>query len=225
MIAIDPPELRAGAISAARFDAYLANLLAGRRAACLDAAIALLGEGVPLEAIYVELFQEALYEIGRRWAAGKLSVATEHLATAITEEMMAVLFPRALGAERCGLTAVVSCAADEFHHLGGRMVADVLEMRGWDTRFLGPNLPVETLVNLVTTTRPDLVALSVSIPSHLPKASLATRRLRGAGVVSPIVLGGQAFLGDEPPSLIMLEDVHVLGSLAALEAFLARFHG
>lgn len=214
-----------GALPAARYEVYLAHLLEGRRAACLDAALALLAEGMPLDRIYVELFQEALYEIGRRWAERRVSVATEHLATAITEELMAVLFPRALSVERCGLTAVVSCASDEFHHLGARMVADVLEMRGWDTRFLGPSMPVETLVSLVETTRPDLIALSISIPSHLLHASRAIRKLRTSGVATPIVLGGQAFLSDDPPSLLTLEDVHVLGSLAALERFLERFHG
>lgn len=210
-------------IDPAVYAAYVADLVAGRRSACRDTVQSLLGAGTPLTVIYEQLFRDSLYEIGARWEAGELSVATEHLATAITEDLLSVVYPGA-AARSSSRTAIVSCAAGEFHQVGGRIVADSLELRGWDVAFLGANSPDEQLAALLRAGPPQLVALSVSLVTHLPNAERAIALVRAIAPGVPIVLGGQGAIRGGAALAAAHDDVHVFESLAQLDAWLeSRF--
>lgn len=124
---------------------YLAHLVEGDRRACRDDVQCLLDGGATPRELYEQLFQACLYTVGARWHAGELSVAVEHLATLITEDMLRLVFPRVLEREPNGRRAIVSCAAEEYHQVGGRIVADTLEAAGWAVQFLGANTPADAL--------------------------------------------------------------------------------
>ncbi|MFO0585559.1 MAG: cobalamin-dependent protein [Anaeromyxobacter sp.] len=207
-------------IAAELYDRYLQDLVAGRRRACLAVVQRLLIQGVPLRALFLDLLQTSLFEVGTRWAAGQLSVAQEHLATAITEEALALAMPHTLDRDDNGRSAVIACCADELHQIGGRMVADTLAMQGWDVAFLGANTPVDDLVALVASRRFDLVGLSVALRENLPRAVQAAGKVRRAVPDVPIAVGGQAVSG-RVQGLETLGGVQTFGSLPAFEAWLA----
>lgn len=205
-------------------DAFVVELVSGRREACRARIDALLASGVSLRAVYVDLIQAALYEVGLRWERGEVSVSAEHIATSVVEELLAHLFPHAVHRPSIGRRALVSCAADEFHQVGGRIVADSLEAAGWDVDFVGANVSVEQLAQRVARVRLDLVALSVSIQGHLPKLEASVRAVRGVAPTVPIVVGGRGLLddGDAFVRALGLPGVHHVGSLDALDDFLMR---
>jgi len=66
---------------------YLNGLLAGDRQACRAVFESWLAAGAELRALYQEVIQRSLYGVGELWARGWASVATEHVATAITESL------------------------------------------------------------------------------------------------------------------------------------------
>ncbi|HEU0298377.1 MAG TPA: B12-binding domain-containing protein [Longimicrobium sp.] len=179
---------------------YLAAVLAGRRRdafALVDAAV---DEGLGIRELYVDVFQPVLREVGRLWQENRITVADEHLATAITQAAMARLYDRVFLAGRNGPgpLLVAACAEQERHELGLRMICDVLEMDGWDTVYLGASVPVEDLVSMVVERRPAVVALSAAIAPHLPRVREAIGAIRRAvpdgGPV--IAVGGRAFADD-----------------------------
>jgi MerR family transcriptional regulator, light-induced transcriptional regulator len=207
-------------INAPRLQTYLNDLVAGQRAACIDHVDALLAQGTTPRELYVDLFQASLYEIGRRWEIGEVSVATEHVATAITEELLGRVFPHVARRPPMGHRAVVSCAADEFHQIGGRIVADTLEGMGWDVDFVGAGASVDDLVTCVQLAPADLVAISVSVDLHLLRMEETVRAVRAADPRVPIAVGGRA-LGNDGPQRIAalgLPGVHHVPTLEALEA-------
>jgi len=103
-----------------------------------------------------------MYKVGGLWETNHISVANEHLATSITEALLNLCYPAVSGTERIGKTAVISCSANEFHQVGGKMVADILELNGWDGYFLGANTPPEDMTQFIQEKQPDLVGLSLS---------------------------------------------------------------
>ncbi|HYG35350.1 MAG TPA: B12-binding domain-containing protein, partial [Clostridia bacterium] len=64
------------------YEAYMGHLLTGDRAACVQLASGLVEDGVGTKELYTELFQRALYAVGDLWEGNRISVATEHPATA-----------------------------------------------------------------------------------------------------------------------------------------------
>lgn len=201
---------------------FLEALLAGRRDECRRIVDSLIANGVTPRTLYVELFHEALYEVGRRWEHGQVTVLIEHRATAIVEELIGHVFPSVARRPRLGRRALVSCAADELHQLGGRIVADTLEGAGWDVDFLGANGTLDELRSRLLGGRFELVALSVSLTTNLPKLTALVHMVRQTNATVPIVVGGRALLDGGAAFVegLQVPGVHWLASLDSLERYL-----
>lgn len=180
-------------IDEATYRSFLDNLIHGRRRPCQECVSELLERGVAIRHLYVDLFQRALYEVGTLWEANRISVATEHVATSIVESLFTLVYPHLFTGEPARQKAIVACPADEFHQVGGKMVADIMELNGWNSLFLGANTPLSRLVDQVHTQKPALVGLSLSISYHLPRLVQALQKLRDHFPELPLLVGGQAF--------------------------------
>jgi methanogenic corrinoid protein MtbC1 len=134
-------------------------------------------------------------DVGRRWQTREWTVADEHAATAIVD---VALTAAALAADAAQLgsngAVVVSCVEDEWHVLPARMFAEQLKAIGWDVVFLGASVPAEHLSEYLGATPAAAVALSCSVPLHLPGARRSIDACHGAGV--PVVIGGAALGAD-----------------------------
>lgn len=99
---------------------------------------------------YTEIVQPVMYEIGSLWESGKISVSEEHLATSIVSKVLANLYEeiKIYEAKR-KYKAVVTAAPNEYHELGARMMADLLEAEGWEVYYLGANVPEKKVISMV----------------------------------------------------------------------------
>lgn len=192
------------ATAAGAYRAYLEAVLDADRHRAFEVIDRARAEGLDLGSIYLEVFQPTLREIGRLWQENVITVADEHLATAITQTAMARLYGQTFVWDQgTGRTLVAACADLERHEVGLRMLCDLLELEGWDTVYLGASVPVEALVAMVERRRPGALALSASITPHLPRLRTMIQAVREAmGQNSPLILvGGRPFLDD--PSLAL----------------------
>ena len=198
--------MTAAGATADAYAAYLRAIREGDRRAAFGVIDRAHEGGLDVGCIYLDVFQPALREIGRLWQENEITVADEHLATAITQSAMVRLYERAYAWEADGgPTLIAACADVERHEVGLRMLCDLLELRGWRTRYLGAAVPIESLVAMVQAHPPDAVALSASIAPHLPRLRAMIAAVREAtGARAPVVLvGGRPFL-DDPELAIRL---------------------
>ena len=151
--------------------------------------------------VYLLVFQPCQREVGRLWEAGRITVAQEHYCTAATQVIMSQLAPRLFATERNGRRAVVACVAGESHEVGPRMVADLLELGGWDTIYLGGNVPLRGVVQALAEHRADLLAVSATMTYHLPAVIdlIAAVRAEPACAGVRVMVGGRLF--DAEPGL------------------------
>jgi methanogenic corrinoid protein MtbC1 len=173
---------------------YLEAQVEGNRARALRVIIEEgLECGVEVPDLHLSVIQPAQYEIGRLWQENRLSIAQEHVATAISQLAMAHLYRHMPRARQNGKKVLIGCVEGELHDMGPRIATDFLEMAGFEVRFLGANVPTDSLVEMVGRERPDLVALSVSLIFNLPALRRAVTRIRETfdnGV--QIAVGGHA---------------------------------
>ncbi|EMS78976.1 cobalamin B12-binding domain-containing protein [Desulfotignum phosphitoxidans] len=184
-------------ITESLYQEYLTLLLEGNRRECARIVQQLLDRDIEIKTLYADLFQKSLYEVGRLWEFNKISVAKEHLVTAISEGLLNLVYPRLFdktvsdaGNDR---KVVISCAANEFHQVGGKMVADIFELNGWDSQFIGANTPVDHMLTHIQDEKPDLVGLSVSVYFNMPALKAGLAAIRGNFQHLDILVGGQAF--------------------------------
>jgi methanogenic corrinoid protein MtbC1 len=176
--------------------AFLDALLDGRRNNAQALAHSLVAEGHSVRELYETVFQPTLRELGRLWHTGKISVAQEHFSTAATQYIMATFYDRLFSeAAPNGKTVLAACAQGELHEVGLRMVADILQSEGWDTVYLGANLPIPDLTAEVERLKPDVVALSATIAENVPWVKAAIAAIRASSHAGTgILVGGLPFL-------------------------------
>jgi MerR family transcriptional regulator, light-induced transcriptional regulator len=174
---------------------YQQSILIGARAGSVQIVEEAVQNGAGVFDIYVQVFQESLYEVGRLWAAGKISVSVEHRATAITQFVMAGLYSRALPSRPSAplRQAIVTGVAGELHQIGANMVADVLETAGWNVQFLGTDAPHTDIVDAVLAQESDLVCVSATMLFNVPNVVRLILDLRAHSPRLRVLIGGSAF--------------------------------
>lgn len=172
----------------------------------MQLALAELDRGCSAEDIHLSIVAVSQREIGRLWQENRISIAEEHLATAISQLVLAHVFTRFERTPRIGKTILVACVEGELHDMAARIASDLLEAGGFNVTFLGANVPTRDLVTQLVKTRPDALALSVTMTFHLSnvRAALADVR-RAMGPAFPILLGGEAVVATP----IVVEDSNV----------------
>lgn len=174
---------------------FVQAILAGQRKAALTVAMEALRAGAAPIDVYVDVLQAALYEVGRLWESNRITVAEEHMATAVTQYVVAQLYAQLPEAEPTRGRMVITGVEGELHQVGANMVSDVLEADGWDVRFLGSNLPHAGILKAVEEHRADVLGISCAMIFNLPRVVALVRLVRSAmGERAPrIVCGGNAF--------------------------------
>jgi len=192
---VPPTHLIPDAPNAQLAQTYLESLLSGSRRQATAIILQAVELGTSVKDIYLHVFQPVQRELGRLWQLGEISVAQEHLATAVTQFIMSQLYPRIFATERCGRRLVAACVGDELHELGIRMVADFFEMGGWDTYYFGASTPSTAIVSATSEYEPHVLALSVTMTFHVRTLAELIEQLRARehGARTPVLVGGYPF--------------------------------
>lgn len=141
--------------------------------------------------VATRLFQPALYAIGLLWQRNEITVAQEHLATAIAQNILAQLYASAAFEPPLTRKALFAGVPENQHIVGLRMVGDAFELAGWSVQYLGANTPTEDLVAQVDLWRPEVVGLSASLVQQLSAVKETVSALRNAfGTHCPRLLVG-----------------------------------
>lgn len=153
--------------------------------ALLDQAFAL----HRLEHTLTRVVQPALELVGKAWAAGRLTVAQEHLITGAVRARMERLLADMRGGSRG--VAVLACVPGERHELGLMSIALLLRADGWQVAYLGADAPLRDVFDLAEQLRAPLVGLSVGTADNAKalRAEVARRRLPSG---PEVVVGGAA---------------------------------
>jgi MerR family transcriptional regulator, light-induced transcriptional regulator len=174
---------------------YTHNILKGNRVGAEKLVFDALAHGYTVRDIYLKVIQPSLYEVGRLWEIGQVSIPQENLATAITQSVLSAIYARVELPSSLEKHALVACLENNFHEIGPRMLADFLQMAGYNTRFLGTNTSVDCLMEMIQTLKPGVIGLPATTQNHVEGVKLAIERLRAdfTSYRPTIMVGGLAF--------------------------------
>lgn len=172
---------------------FLTAQLKGARRDALAVIEDALASGMSVPEVHCSIIRAAQYEVGALWQKNAISIAEEHVATAVASLALSWLYPKLPRVPDNGKRVLMACVEGEMHELGARLASDFLEMAGFEVRYVGANVPTDSLVSLVASERPDLLALSVTMPFHERSLRDAIQAVRSAVPDVPIVVGGHAF--------------------------------
>ena len=175
-------------------EAFENALLAGNRNSASSIFDRCFARGHGLVDIELHVIQPALYGIGRKWQNNQVSVAQEHLATAISQSIMTLGLVKSEVPASNGNKVLLACVAGNNHAVGLQMVADAFQLGGWEVQYLGANVPTPALIQHLAQYRPNLLGLSVSFAQQLRvvKDIIAQLTLSMGVARPPVIVGGLA---------------------------------
>ena len=141
----------------------------------------------------------ALVEIGAAWYNGEITVTTELFGSSFIRGNLLGIF-QAFPTRSSAPFILVGCAPTELHEIGSLMIAVMLRSEGFRVEYLGPDLPLDDLVDYARYEHPAMVVMaatsleSAELIDHLQE-KLA--KLKPAPVLG---FGGSAF--NQQPELI-----------------------
>ncbi|MCW2286175.1 methanogenic corrinoid protein MtbC1 [Rhodoblastus acidophilus] len=174
--------------------AFLTALLAGRRKDAFSFVDHWFSEGRNLVELEQYVIAPALHQIGDMWQLNQVTVAQEHMATAIAQSVMTVGLLRSSPPSMLDKKVLLACVEGNIHAVGLNMVSDAFQLDGWEVQYLGANMPTASLVEQIVESSPDLVGLSVSFPEHLCSVRTIVAKLDSRlGASRPrVIIGGLA---------------------------------
>jgi methanogenic corrinoid protein MtbC1 len=85
---------------------------------------------------------------------------------------------------------IVTGVSGELHQIGANLVADAMESKGWDVRFLGSNVPRRAILEAVEECSAEVLCVSTTIVANLPEAA-------------DLIQSVQTQLGDRAPKVFL----------------------
>jgi MerR family transcriptional regulator, light-induced transcriptional regulator len=173
---------------------FEAALLAGSQLEALAVVNRCIENGRSLIDVELHVVQPSLYRIGEEWQANRVSVAKEHMATAIAVSVMTMGLLQSLPSEAIDRRVLLACVAGNNHCVGLRMVADAFQLSGWDVQYLGADVPTASIIRQAEEWKAHLVGVSVAFAQQVPVAKEIVAQLaeRFGSSRPAVIIGGLA---------------------------------
>ncbi|CAA9501546.1 MAG: hypothetical protein AVDCRST_MAG45-1341 [uncultured Solirubrobacterales bacterium] len=201
-------------------EAYTAALLLGEEVKAEIVMREAIDAGLDEEVIHREVLAPSMRRVGDLWERGTLSVADEHLATQITLRVLALEreVVRVAGG-RWRHRVMLAAVEGEEHTVGLQMVGNLLANAGYDARYLGADVPIDSLASIVEKHRPRVFVLSATMPANGELLRLAMDEVRRGDPGTALLVGGQGVpeeLREEEGLVVTREVSNVVESVDAL---------
>ena len=162
----------------------------------LRRSVALLGP----RQFLIEVVAPLVERVGEAWAAGRISVRHEHLASEVLSNQLRLL-SSAYEDRLSGPAALLAGLSDEQHALGLHMAALYLALEGVTPRILGVNTPPDQIAEAAVALSVQVVGVTISSSSEVPLTEAHLRRLLGA-----LPLDMEVWLGGKNARKITIRD-------------------
>jgi methanogenic corrinoid protein MtbC1 len=176
-------------------DRFIPGLLSGRRQECRDILQEALAGGMEPLRLYREMVWPAMEQVEQMYRGDRINVATEHLATRINRCLADQLQSRLPRREPNGRRIIITCADGEPEELGAQMCSDLFEADGWEVFFVGGGVPVDEMLALSGSIRPDILLIFGTQPAGVASVRKLIDLIRevGANPTMNIMLSGGVF--------------------------------
>jgi MerR family transcriptional regulator, light-induced transcriptional regulator len=127
----------------------------------LAAADCVLSEALALsspEQLILEVISPSMAAIGDAWESGRISIATEHLATSYLRQRL-LMWMLSGPPPKPVKPIVLACAPDEWHEGSLLVMGALLRRRRWPVAYLGQATPLADLAGFIRDIQPSLIVL------------------------------------------------------------------
>lgn len=146
-----------------------------------------------VDQVLTRVVQPTLVEIGEAWQRGDLAIANEHYASQFFIRHLMSMMTTTMPPTHFQ-TIVAAGAPGEEHQIGLLILVVMLRWRGWDIKYMGPNLPLEKLPEALSPLQPNMLLFSATSSAHANTLLKLDEIFEQQPEPKPIIIfGGQGF--------------------------------
>ena len=139
-----------------------------------------------------DIITPALIQIGEAWYRGEIRITTEHFASAYVRGRLLSLL-QAYPSRKNAPYVLLGCAPTEQHEIGALMLSVMLRSKGFRVEFLGPDVPIDDLVEYARFEHPQMVILTASMRDSVSELLRLDEKLNELEPKPYFGYGGAAF--------------------------------
>ncbi len=132
-----------------------------------NSELSLLASLFPVPELIYRVVHPLLDLVGKRWFAGSLTVAQEHMISALLRNLLGGLV-RLYHPREPRVRVLFATPAGEMHEFGILCGAMLAVAAGAEAIYLGPNLPMPEIISITKRLKPAALVLGVVAPQYIP---------------------------------------------------------
>ena len=156
-----------------------------------------------MEDFYEKILTPVMHNIGDLWKKGKLSVATEHVASNIAHDLVKIIAQRQSKKDHKGKVLLCTPSGEE-HNLSCNILESFLLSKGFRTMNLSPSAPTESILEYISNEKPDIDLLSITLEDNIKTGQRLVKKIKET-TESSIKLN-ELILSNSNPEIQLLVD-------------------
>ena len=152
-------------------------------------------DGSNIEQFYEKILNPIMEKVGNMWADGRLSIATEHIASNTTQSLIKIISENHKRTTLDKGKIIITTPVGEEHCLSCNMIESFLLSKGFTTFNLSPSTPANSLVEFVKSIHPTAVLISITLDDNIKAGQRLATKIHEQYKKLPVYVGGQALIG------------------------------
>jgi methanogenic corrinoid protein MtbC1 len=150
-----------------------------------------------VEDFFDRILKPVMYKIGDDWANGRISIASEHVASNVAQTLVKIIMDKVTGS--ANKKKILICVPlGEEHHLGCDVLETFLSLKGFKVYNMGTSMPTESILSFIENNKPDVVLLSITLEDNLSAGQRLVKKIKDQFDI-PILVGGFALQATKIP--------------------------
>ena len=148
-----------------------------------------------IEQFYEKILNPIMEKVGSMWADGRLSIATEHIASNTVQSLIKIISENHKRSTLDKGKIIITTPVGEEHCLSCNMIESFLLSKGFTTFNLSPSTPANSLVEFVKSIRPTAILISITLDDNIKAGQRLATKIHEKYTRLPVYVGGQALIG------------------------------
>ena len=145
-----------------------------------------------IEQFFEKILNPMMTKVGSMWADGRLSIATEHVASNTAQSLIKIISENHKKNNLDKGKVILTTPVGEEHCLSCNMLESFLLSKGFTTFNLSPSTPANSLVEFIKTIHPTAILISVTLEDNIKPAQRLVKKITDSNKKLDVYVGGQA---------------------------------
>ena len=148
-----------------------------------------------IEQFYEKILNPVMEKVGSMWADGRLSIATEHIASNTAQSLIKIISENHKRSSLDKGKVIITTPVGEEHCLSCNMIESFLLSKGFTIFNLSPSTPANSLVEFIKSVHPTAILISITLDDNIKAGQRLATKIHEAYKRLPVYVGGQALNG------------------------------